>query len=106
MPVVVVDGEELGEGVGAGAEHDGRVDAAVEHLVAVPAAGPGAPAPAGEPSSAHVALEGEPADVDLAAPDRPLGLLLQPPARRHLPLGPRPGEHVGLLRRRRRGAQP
>ena len=105
MPVVLVDGEQLGERVGAGPEHDGRVDAPVQHLVAVATAGgpgPGARPAAGE-SPADVALEGEPSDVELASPQRGLvPLLLQPPGpgHRRLPLGPRARQHVRLVPRR------
>lgn len=79
MPVVLVDGEELGERVGAGAEHDGRVDAAIQHLVPPIASGASPTAAATGEAAGHVALEGEPADVELAAPERVHRELLQQP---------------------------
>jgi hypothetical protein len=101
MPVVLVDGEQLGERVGAGRENDGRVDAPVQHLVAVAttAGGPGARSAAGE-ATADVALEGEPSDVELASRQRLVPLLLQPPRNRRLTLGPRTRQHVRLSPRR------
>jgi hypothetical protein len=99
MPVVLVDGEQLGESVGAGPEHDGRVDAPVQHLVAAATAGgPGARSAAGE-APAHVALEGEPSDVELASAQLLVRLLLQPPGHHGLPLGPRARQHVRFIPR-------